>query len=221
MRKTTLAAVISSVLLGAAAAHANPSQAPEPQPTSQQPAQTSEAAPTGTATSGGNDSVGDVRSNVDEKSSSGSYYPYSSGTVGDDPAKPTSTSTSAPTTGPGEGDQTTATTTAPWMNADSDGDESLSKSEFEKASPTLANRFEEIDVDRDKKLSRDEIRTWHESQKARMDADQGATPPASTAPSTAPNATVPATPAPANVPPASPPPSNDESTTASPDTAGQ
>ncbi|MCE3284740.1 MAG: hypothetical protein K0R70_996, partial [Steroidobacteraceae bacterium] len=118
-----------------------------------------------------------------------------------------------PTSGPGEGDQTTATTTEQWWAFDADGDESLSKPEFEKATPTLVSRFDEIDVDRDKKLSRDEIRTWHESQKARMDADQGAgtrstaaEPAAPTAPATAPS-TAPAT--------------GEEPATSPPDTAGQ
>ena len=41
-----------------------------------------------------NTEVGDTASNVDKDSSSGEYYPYSAGTVGDDPAHPKSTAVS-------------------------------------------------------------------------------------------------------------------------------
>jgi hypothetical protein len=110
---------------------------------------------------------------VDEQSSSGSYYPYSSGTAGDDPSKPTSTSASPDAKSDGD----TSGATGDWMeSADSDGDGYLSRSELTKFAPTRAASFEAMDVDRDGKLTRDELRNWNESHKARMDADQGATP---------------------------------------------
>jgi hypothetical protein len=69
MTKTITLAVAMSLLLGAAAVQADPDAA---------------AAPS-------NPAVGSKRSNVDEQSSSGAYYPNSAGTVGDDPAHPKST----------------------------------------------------------------------------------------------------------------------------------
>ena len=69
MMKNITLAVAMSFLLGAAAARAEPDA----------------------ATVKSNAVVGTERSNVDEKSSSGSYYPNSAGTVGDDPAHPKST----------------------------------------------------------------------------------------------------------------------------------
>jgi hypothetical protein len=157
--------------------------------------------------------VGTTPSNVDEKSSSGSYYPYSSGTVGDDPAKPAATT--VPVQAGQEGDRSTATTTEDWMAADTNGDQQLSKAEIDKAWPTVGARFDDIDVDGDKQATRDELRSWHESQKTRMEADQPASAPASTAPA----GTVPDAQSPANVPPVTP--SSDEPTTSDPGAANQ
>jgi hypothetical protein len=175
MRKTSLAVVISSVLLAAVAAQAEPvtdtTSPPAPSTSSQvdttQPPATS-ASPEADAASGSssNEGVGSGKSNVDEHSSSGSYYPYSSGTAGDDPSEPTSTRVepdSGVTSGP----------TDQWQTADADRDGYLSLAELTTAAPTLASSFDAMDVDDDEKLTRAEFRTWHESHKARMDADQG------------------------------------------------
>jgi len=102
MRKTIIVAVaMSSVLFGAVVVAADP-EAVE-------------------ATS--NTKVGAPKSNVDEKSSSGAYYPNSAGTVGDDPADPKSTAVSADTnmdaTGPAD----------KWGKLDSDGDGKVTESE--------------------------------------------------------------------------------------------
>jgi hypothetical protein len=185
MRKTTLAVTISSVLLAAVAAQAvEPSQNQQAQATPQtdtsRPSTTSPAPDADTATgtsstgSAGSDQsnvdVGSGKSNVDEKSSSGSYYPYSAGTAGDDPSEPTSTSVQ-----PKETDATPEPTDQ-WMDpaADADGDGYLSQDEVTKVAPALAASFSKMDVDGDQKLTRAEYRNWHESHKARMDADQGA-----------------------------------------------
>ena len=218
MHKLTLAAVISAVLLGssAAALAQEPSQTAAPQTTdtpSQTPAPGNSTGESGA--SGSQAPVGTAPSNVDEKSSSGSYYPYSSGTVGDDPAKPEATT--VPVQAGKEGDHSSATTTGDWMTADSNGDEQLTKAEIEKAWPTLGAHFDDIDVDGDKQASRDELRSWHESQKTRMEADQPAGAPASTAPA----ATAPDAQSPANVPPGTPPASNDEPTTSESGTTKQ
>ena len=102
MRKTIIFAVaMSSVLLGAVVGAAEPDAVE--------------------ATS--NTKVGSPRSNVDEKSSSGAYYPNSAGTVGDDPADPKSTAVSADTNidATGSKDQ--------WGKLDSDGDGKVTESE--------------------------------------------------------------------------------------------
>jgi hypothetical protein len=113
MRKTTIVAVaISSVLFGAVVVAAEPDAVE--------------------ATS--NTKVGAPTSNVDKKSSSGAYYPYSAGTVGDDPADPKSTAVSADTdmdaTGPSD----------KWGKLDSDGDGKVTESEcrawYESEKPT-------------------------------------------------------------------------------------
>lgn len=107
MRKTIIVAVaISSVLLGTVVVAAEPDV---------------EATSKTEATS--NTPVGSPKSNVDEKSSSGAYYPNSAGTVGDDPADPKSTAVSADTnidaTGPKD----------QWGKLDSDGDGKVTESE--------------------------------------------------------------------------------------------
>ena len=169
MRKTTLG-VLPALLLGSAVLAQEPQPA-EPQPSATPPASSTPAAPN----AGKPDpAVGSTPSNVDEHATSGSYYPYSAGTVGDDPAKPEAT-----TAPDGDGPAARAASESErWMAADVDRNESLSKAEFERAWPSLGTRFDEIDVDHDKQLTRDELRTWHTSQKARMDADQGAAAPA-------------------------------------------
>jgi uncharacterized low-complexity protein len=218
MRKDTLAAVISAVLLGSSvSAYAQePSQPAESQaPATQSQTQTQAPDSAAGAAGEGQAPVGTPPSNSDEKSTSGDYYPYSAGTVGDDPAKPEATT--MPTQPGVQGDDSNAVTTGDWMTADTNGDELLSRDEIEKAWPTVGARFDEIDVDGDKQASRDELRNWHKSQKARMDADQPAGAPASTAPA----ATVPQTQAPADVPPVAPAPANDEPTTADPATTNQ
>ena len=150
MRKTTWAVVISSVFLGAVAARAEPAAAPE--------------ADTAKGTS--NAEVGSERSNVDKQSSSPAYHPYSAGTVGDDPAKPTSTSAPKDAREPGGGEDPGATDQ--WGDVDLDGDGHLSHVELTKLEPALSASFSAMDANGDQKLTRAEFRTWHESLKTRM-----------------------------------------------------
>lgn len=197
MFKTKLAVVISSVLLAAVTTQAQPAPVDQTEATlptqSSVPAETPASTDADAASSGANESVGSKESNVDEQSTSGSYYPYSSGTVGDDPSEPKATSASAK---PGDAPSESATGgTDQWKNADTDGDGYLSQDELKKVAPTLADSFDDIDVDDDNKLTRGEFRTWHESQKARMDADQAATPATPAQPAAPDTAAVPATPA--------------------------
>jgi len=101
VRKTSTLAVAMSVLLGAVAVQAEPD-----------------------ATAAANNAVvGTERSNVDEKSTSGSYYPNSAGTVGDDPAHPKSTAV------PPDSKVDPAEPTDQPANIGSDGDERLTRSE--------------------------------------------------------------------------------------------
>lgn len=176
MRKLTLVSAISSVLMmGAVTAHSDPT-ATSQAPTTQAPAPGASDAPDRVEPQNKESAA-----NADESSSSGAYYPYSAGTAGDDPSEPSSTSMPAPS-GPAPEDAVRAR----WMNADADRDESLSREEFQRAEPTLVDSFDSIDVDGDKKLSRDELRSWHESQKTRMDADQGKPVPQAEKPATTP-----------------------------------
>jgi hypothetical protein len=101
MMKNITLAVAMSFLLGAAVARAEPDA----------------------ATVKGNAVVGSERSNVDEKSSSGSYYPNSAGTVGDDPADPKTTAV------PPDSKVDPAKPTDQAEKVDSDGDEKLTRSE--------------------------------------------------------------------------------------------
>jgi hypothetical protein len=131
----------------------------------------SAAAARADADTGSNPNVGAAGSNVDKKSSSGSYYPNSAGIVGDDPAKPTSTAVP-----PDIKDKTTNKDSGPadqWMDSgvDTDGDGSLSQAELTKVSPTLSASFTDMDVDNDQKVTLDEFRSWHESLKTRMIAE--------------------------------------------------
>jgi hypothetical protein len=165
MYKPTLAAAIS-LLLGVVTAHAEPGSDTSAPAASQ----TETASPAASSTSQAaapakaEQDVGTEPSNVDEKSSSGAYYPYSAGTVGDDPAEPKSTAVM-----PDAKKQSADS----WDIADTDGDDHLSQVELAKVAPDAEGSFATMDVDGDKKVSRDELRTWRESQKASMDADQG------------------------------------------------
>lgn len=116
------------------------------------------------AATGSNVSVGSARSNIDKRSSSGTYHPYAAGTVGDDPSKPTSTSvpTDAIDEASGPTDQWTD------EGADADGDGYLTQAELTKVAPSLSASFSAMDVNDDQKLTRGEFRSWHESLKARM-----------------------------------------------------
>ena len=175
MRKHTLAVAISSVLLGAVAVQAeptlDPSQNQQAQATSQSdtsgPTTTSASPDAVTATDTSSTEVGSENSNVDKDSSSGSYYPYSAGTVGDDPAEPTSTSVTTDT------NDEASEPTDQWGSADADRDGYLSQAELTKVAPALSASFDAMDVDSDEQLTRGEFRTWHESRKSRMDSDNG------------------------------------------------
>ncbi len=61
-----------------------------------------------------------------------------------------------------------------WGNIDSDGDGYVSLAELDRAAPALSESFSAMDVDGDKKLTHGEFRTWHESHKAKTDADPDA-----------------------------------------------
>lgn len=177
-RMITLAVAISTVLLGAVAAQADPRMDPSPTPPvkatpptdDRRPAATPASPDAGAVADPEPTEVGSEKSNVDKDSSSGSYYPYSAGTVGDDPAEPTSTSVPADAgdTDPGPTDQ--------WGAIDSDGDGYLSRAELAKAAPALSASFDAMDVDGDAKLTHGEYRTWRESRETRMDADQDSRP---------------------------------------------
>ena len=173
MRMTPVAAVIASLLLGSVAVQADPRIEPSRNPAVQATPQTVTSPPptasqgADTAADAANTEVGTKDSNVDKDSSSGSYYPYSAGTVGDDPSEPTSTSVPADAgdSAPGPTDQ--------WGDAaDSDGDGYLSLAELTKAAPALSASFDAMDVDKDDKLTRGEFRTWNESRKARVNTDE-------------------------------------------------
>jgi hypothetical protein len=185
MRKNTLAVVISSLLLGAVATQAQPStepttDSPQTQTQTNQPADMSRPDTTASPesspapTTNQNDDVGSGQSNVDKPSSSGSYYPYSSGTAGDDPSQPKSTSPKpSSSTSSTQGTDKALTSTDYWTEADSDRDGTLSQTELGKAAPTLSSSFGTMDANGDRKLTRDEFKTWHDAHKASMEADQG------------------------------------------------
>jgi len=176
-RQVGIAVLVSSLLLGSVAAradqHVDPSLKQPAQELSQadqdRPANSSPSAKSDTAAGKESSKVGSAESNVDKDSTSGSYYPYSAGTVGDDPAEPTTTSVQPATGDTGPTDH--------WSDAaDSDGDGYLSLTELTDAAPALVESFDAMDVNGDGKLTRDEFRTWHESRKARMDADRDSRP---------------------------------------------
>jgi Ca2+-binding EF-hand superfamily protein len=129
------------------------------------------AAPQADTATGRNPEVGEARSNADKHASSGSYSPNSAGTVGDDPAKPTSTAVP-----PDARDTSTDEDSGRadhWMDSgvDTDGDGVLSQAELTQVSPTLSASFTEMDVNNDQNVTRREFRSWHESLKTRMTAD--------------------------------------------------
>lgn len=219
MRKTTLVAVTSSILLGAVAAQAEPwidggadsdgdgrlSQAEMSRVAPSLAASfnamdvdndkqltreeftawhdslkagmgadnkaTPAADPDADSTTGSNVAVGAPRSNVDKKATSGTYHPYAAGTVGDDPAKPTSTT--APPDAKVNAEDKASGPTDKWMDGgpDADGDGFLSHAELTKVSPTLSASFTAMDVDKDQKVTRSEFRAWHESLKVRLVAE--------------------------------------------------
>lgn len=183
MRKHALAVVISSVLLGAAAAHAEPgtdawSEGQQAQSTTQ--TDTSRPAPTSTApdadTATGTSATGSMdadqgttgNSSSSTSSSSSSYPPASSATPGND----TSATASA-----GAGEQRSdqaLLSTEHWTQADANGDGYLSQTELTTAAPTLSASFSAMDANSDQKLTRDELQSWHQSQRgSSMDADEG------------------------------------------------
>jgi len=167
-RNTTLVVMVSSLLLGSVAARADRHMDPPPNPPAETKAHTDDNRPPAQDADAdtARTEVGSEKSNVDKDSTSGSYYPYSAGTVGDDPAEPTSTAVT-----PDAGDKPPGPTDQ-WGDIDSDGDGYLSQEEMKKAAPALSASFEEMDVDGDDKLTRGEFRTWHESRKARENADE-------------------------------------------------
>jgi len=190
MRTTNLAVVISSVLLGAAASAAEPTsgtaglmaqstaQTDTSRPATTSPAPDADTA-TGTSTtqdtSTAQEKVGSGQSNVDKKSSSGSYYPYAAGTSGDDASEPKSTSVSNETR-----EDTSRNTSEKdfgsaeqWTQADANRDGYVSKSELAKAAPELSSSFSAMDVNRDEKLTRQEVTAWHASHKGSMEGDKG------------------------------------------------
>lgn len=163
-RMTALAVVMSSVLLASVAARADqridPSQAD-----GSRPATTSASQAAGASADPGSTEVGSEKSNVDKDSSSGAYYPYSAGTVGDDPAEPTSTAVSEDTLDKTEEPKDQL------GRVDSDGDVCRSQAELAKEAASLAERFDAMDADKDGTLTREEFKAWHESRSARLNAD--------------------------------------------------
>jgi hypothetical protein len=71
---------------------------------------------------------------------------------------------------------TAVLSTQHWSAADVDNDGTLSLAELQVAAPSLAPKFQDMDTNRDGKLTRDELRAYHTSHPASsaMDADQGA-----------------------------------------------
>lgn len=130
--------------------------------------ETPAAEPEADSTTGSNVAVGAPRSNIDKKATSGTYHPNAAGTVGDNPAKPTSTS--APPDAKLKSEDKEPGSTDQWTDGgvDVDGDGFLSLAELKKVSPTLSESFNDMDVDKDQKVSRSEFRSWHESLKAKL-----------------------------------------------------
>lgn len=129
------------------------------------------AAPDQDAVTRGNVADGPARITVNRQWNSGKYYPNAVGTVGDDPAKPKSTT--APPNAKVAHSDTNSGPSNQWANvgADLDGDGSLSLDELTKVSPILSASFSAMDVDSDQQVSHGEFRSWHESLKVRMGAE--------------------------------------------------
>ena len=66
--------------------------------------------------------------------------------------------------------------TAEWTDADINGDDTLSQSELNRAEPTLATSFGDIDRNNDRRISRDELEAWQAGpEPGDPDADELAT----------------------------------------------
>jgi len=180
-REVGVAVLLVTFLLGTAGARADQEVDPSLKKPAQALSQMDDTPPATKAPSPdravADTEVGDAASNVDKDSSSGEYYPYSAGTVGDDPAHPKSTAVST------DGSNSDSGPTDQWgETADSDGDGYLSLAELTEAAPALVASFDAMDVDGDDKLTRGEFRSWHESHKARADTDDSASKSTATTP---------------------------------------
>jgi len=56
-----------------------------------------------------------------------------------------------------------------FRHADTDGDGAVSRTEAEQHAPRLARKFDQIDVNRDGKLTQDELRAYREAKRSRKD----------------------------------------------------
>jgi hypothetical protein len=56
-----------------------------------------------------------------------------------------------------------------FKHADTDGDGAVSRAEAEKHAPRLAKKFDQIDSNKDGKLTQDELRAYRESKRSRKD----------------------------------------------------
>jgi Ca2+-binding EF-hand superfamily protein len=56
-----------------------------------------------------------------------------------------------------------------FKHADADGDGAISRAEAEKHAPRLAKKFDQIDSNKDGKLTQDELRAYRETKRSRKD----------------------------------------------------
>ncbi len=56
-----------------------------------------------------------------------------------------------------------------FKHADTDGDGAISRAEAEKQAPRLAKKFDQIDGNKDGKLTQDELRAYRETKRSRKD----------------------------------------------------
>ncbi len=56
-----------------------------------------------------------------------------------------------------------------FRHADADGDGAISRAEAEKHAPRLAKKFDQIDANKDGKLTQDELRAYREAKRSRKD----------------------------------------------------
>ena len=56
-----------------------------------------------------------------------------------------------------------------FRHADTDGDGAISRAEAEKHAPRLAKKFDQIDSNKDGKLTQDELRAYRETKRSRKD----------------------------------------------------